>query len=154
MFNSGISYGCGIMQSQVAGLEREIQLAQRQIDLERSKQEGLVRERERCVGDAAVGAAIGSRSCGECRVGCPDGVCSVESCTRAGALPLLSGISLSWCCLCIGVCRLNKARTTAENATAKHADLVKVTEMMKKNLEQEIQGYRSELAQQEQVGEL
>ena len=47
---------------------------------------------------------------------------------------------------------MNKARTTAENNTAKHADLVKVTEMMKKNLEQEIQGYRSELSKQEQVG--
>ena len=111
-------------------------------------------------------------------------------------------------------CRLNKARTAAENNTAKHADLVKVsptgdgacfaiheswaagslpchrmlaeapwpgsgqtlealrravhgrachrtlwragswlqvTEMMKKNLEQEIQGYRGELAKQEQA---
>lgn len=43
------------MQSQVAGLEREIQLAQRQIDLERSKQEELVRERERWAGRACAG---------------------------------------------------------------------------------------------------
>eukprot|EP00887_Chlorella_sp_A99_P000486 scaffold17.g486.t1 len=45
--------------------------------------------------------------------------------------------------------RLNKARTSAENATAKHADLVKVTETMKKNLEQELQTYRMDLAKQE-----
>ena len=32
----------------MTGLEREIQLAQRQIDMERNKQEELVRERERC----------------------------------------------------------------------------------------------------------
>ncbi len=48
--------------------------------------------------------------------------------------------------------RLNKARTTAENNTAKHADLVKVTESMKRNLEQEMAGVQAELRRQEQVG--
>ncbi len=47
------------LQSQVAGLEREIQLAQRQIDLERSKQEELVRERERWGQGANVGLRAG-----------------------------------------------------------------------------------------------
>ncbi|PRW33224.1 flagellar associated isoform A [Chlorella sorokiniana] len=47
--------------------------------------------------------------------------------------------------------RLNKARTTAENATAKHADLVRVTEVMKANLESEAAALRQELAKQEQV---
>ncbi|KAL4439847.1 hypothetical protein ABPG75_002848 [Micractinium tetrahymenae] len=47
--------------------------------------------------------------------------------------------------------RLNKARTTAENATAKHADLAKVAEMMKRNVEQEMAGHKTELARQELV---
>lgn len=49
------------------------------------------------------------------------------------------------------ICRLNKARTNAENSTTKHADLVKVTEMMKQNLDKEIQRYRGELLEQEQA---
>lgn len=47
---------------------------------------------------------------------------------------------------------LNKARTTAENATAKHVDLVRVAEVMQASLESEAAGYCAELARQEQVG--
>eukprot|EP00959_Pyramimonas_sp_CCMP1952_P103929 2172654-Pyramimonas_sp.AAC.1 len=37
---------------------------------------------------------------------------------------------------------LNKLKTQAENATQRQMDLVKINENTKKNLEQEIQGYK------------
>lgn len=36
-----------LLQAEAAGLERELELARRQIDIERRKQEEMVRERER-----------------------------------------------------------------------------------------------------------
>ncbi len=38
---------CLLGQAEAAGLERELELARRQIDIERRKQEEMVRERER-----------------------------------------------------------------------------------------------------------
>ena len=38
---------CPPLQAEAAGLERELELARRQIDIERRKQEELVKERER-----------------------------------------------------------------------------------------------------------
>ncbi|EFN51138.1 hypothetical protein CHLNCDRAFT_141344 [Chlorella variabilis] len=45
--------------------------------------------------------------------------------------------------------RLHKARANAETATSKHADLV--ADAMRRNLEQEMQGYSAELGKQEAV---
>lgn len=46
---------------------------------------------------------------------------------------------------------LNKLKTQAENATTKQQDLVRVNEGAKKNLEQEIQGYRAEAERQQKL---
>jgi hypothetical protein len=43
---------------------------------------------------------------------------------------------------------LNKLKTQAENATQRQMDLVKINENTKKNLEQEIQGYKVEAQKQ------
>eukprot|EP00899_Mesostigma_viride_P002905 jgi/Mesvir1/12615/Mv16076-RA.1 len=78
------------LKQQLQGLEREIEAAQRVQELDKKKQDELVRERD----------------------------------------------------------ILNKLKTQAEGATAKQADLVKVNENTKKNLEQEVQGYRVEAQRQ------
>ena len=46
---------------------------------------------------------------------------------------------------------LNKLKTQAENATQRQTDLVKINENTKKNLEQELQGYRGEAQKQNKL---
>ena len=46
---------------------------------------------------------------------------------------------------------LNKLKTSAENATQKQVDLVKINENTKKNLEQELQGYKMEAQKQKKM---
>ena len=46
---------------------------------------------------------------------------------------------------------LNKLKTSAENATSRQMDLVKVNENTRKNLEQEISGYKAEAQRQGQI---
>ncbi|KAL4853863.1 Cilia- and flagella-associated protein 58 [Chlorella vulgaris] len=79
--------------AEVAALERELENARKHVNIERRKQQDMLKERE----------------------------------------------------------RLHKARTSAETNTAKHVDLVKVADGMKRNLQQEMAGYSAELAKQEQV---
>lgn len=46
---------------------------------------------------------------------------------------------------------LNKLKTQAENATQRQVDLVKINENTKRNLEQEVQGYRIEAQKQQKL---
>lgn len=78
------------LKGEIAALERELEAGRKQSELERKKQEELMRERD----------------------------------------------------------ILNKLKTQAENATQRQMDLVKINENTKKNLEQEIQGYKVEAQKQ------
>ena len=49
---------------------------------------------------------------------------------------------------------LNKLKTQAEHATHKQIDLIKINENTKRNLEQEMNGYRIEAQKQAKVGTL
>lgn len=111
-------------QAEVAGLERELELARRQIAIERRKQEEMARERERCA-CALPGWARGTKF-GAChlRLAAAGGLMVAEDeAERAGSITP-SSHTASAAATVHRLCRLNKARTSAENATAKHADLV------------------------------